>query len=190
MLAAGATVAIQTVQLWMDQPTNASGWPGPANPAVTLLDASSIDTRQRHFDDVVCVTGALGRPVAERRSELMDGDVQPPHAPQEIAHRRAGDRGAPALAGEHEIRLARQRSQDRDCAVGERHTVLVGTSFMRSAGTVHSIRSRSISDQRAWITSPVRAAVSTRNSRARAPIPSRAASCTMKPGTSANGSAR
>ena len=61
--------------------------------------------------------------------------------------------------------------------------------FMRSAGTVHTPVSRSISDHFAPITSEVRAAVRMANSRARAEMLSRSRSSAMKLGSSAKGRA-
>jgi hypothetical protein len=44
MLTNGKTVGTQALQLWMDQATAASGWPGPPSPVVTSFDASPMDT--------------------------------------------------------------------------------------------------------------------------------------------------
>lgn len=44
MLAHGRTVATQSLQLWIDKPTSASGWQGPVPPVVTSFDASPLDT--------------------------------------------------------------------------------------------------------------------------------------------------
>jgi uncharacterized protein with NAD-binding domain and iron-sulfur cluster len=44
MLANGHTVATESLQLWIDKPTSASGWQGPPNPVVTSFDASPLDT--------------------------------------------------------------------------------------------------------------------------------------------------
>jgi uncharacterized protein with NAD-binding domain and iron-sulfur cluster len=44
MFATGESVATQSAQFWLDEPTEASGWPGPPNPVMTSFDATSIDT--------------------------------------------------------------------------------------------------------------------------------------------------
>jgi hypothetical protein len=64
-------------------------------------------------------------------------------------------------------------------------TVCTLPAFMCPAGTVHSPAARSISSHLAPITSPVRAAVRMVNSRARAAMPSRWRSSTIKAGSSA-----
>ena len=57
-------------------------------------------------------------------------------------------------------------------ALGQSGTRWPFPAFIRSPGTVQILFFKSISDQRAPITSPVRAAVRIRNSNARALIPS------------------
>ena len=71
-----------------------------------------------------------------------------------------------------ELALARQRFQQVDSAGADSGTRCSFPAFMRSAGIVHTAPLRSISDQRAPITSPVRAAVRIANSSARALTPS------------------
>ena len=44
MLTHGRTVATQSLQLWIDKPTSASGWQGPVPPIVTSFDATPFDT--------------------------------------------------------------------------------------------------------------------------------------------------
>ncbi|MBR0829843.1 NAD(P)-binding protein [Bradyrhizobium manausense] len=44
MLRNGKTVATQSLQLWMDKPTAASGWAGPPSPVMTAYDATAFDT--------------------------------------------------------------------------------------------------------------------------------------------------
>lgn len=70
-----------------------------------------------------------------------------------------------------------------------RGTRCVFLAFIRAAGIVQRAVSKSISSHVAYRTSPDRAAVPIKNSRARAPVPSLFSRSTIEAGTSCQGSA-
>jgi hypothetical protein len=90
--------------------------------------------RQRHFDDVVIVTGAFGRPVAERRAETVDGYL--PSLPERSLghaleqHGHAHVRQARLARSNEDMvvaLLARQTLEYFDGTVGQRNAMFLAS---------------------------------------------------------------
>ena len=129
------------------------------------LDAVAVDVRQGELADLPRCLGAFGGPVPEAGAESVrhGADLQLPH---HLAHRMVALHAA-LLGREHEVARVGQFTaplvEYGERPVRQRHAVL-RAAFMRSAGTVQTAASRSISSYVAPRNSAERTAVSTRNS--------------------------
>ena len=124
---------------------------------------------------------ALGGPVAERRRKPCAVRSSRPM-------RRNSIRNAMLLSGRPSLPPGNTNARQRIAAIcliiasaaGDSGTRCSLRPFIRSAGIVQSRSPKLISSQRAPMTSPVRAAVSIANSRARAAMPSCSRNSAMK----------
>ena len=136
-------------------------------PRVGLLGRISQVVRQSRFPHLPTDVGTFDAPVLETTAESMGnrGYVEPPQHRREHHIRQR----LPPVAGKHQIAVgSAEFSTDRriDSDLPDNGTWCSRRAFIRSAGTVHFRSLMSISDQVANLTSPLRAAVSTRNSNA------------------------
>ncbi len=129
------------------------------------------DMVQGHFRHVSREAGDLAGPVAEAGTETVGHVVTPvaghavPHAAHQLQQRHIGQGAAMARAGEEMgiARDARQSLQNAHGDNGEGNPMYQRRTFIRSAGTVQTAASRSISFHWACSTSLVRVAVRIRN---------------------------
>jgi hypothetical protein len=132
--------------------------------------------RQRRLSYLSRCAGRLADLVPEARTEPVHGEVASLHPAQHHSSRHDGEGASHLGTGEQEGFWTIDGTQlghvFRTAAAGaERGTRCARPAFMRSAGTVPTLDSRSTSSHRAPSTSPDRVAVRIANSRARAAIP-------------------
>lgn len=125
--------------------------------SISTFDLAPDGVGKRHFAKLARIRGLLRRPIAERRSEAVDGRAHAAHSAHELqhAHSREGPtrpcaKHEAASAGISESTRAERSESGGRCSF---------PAFILSAGTVHTFASRSNSSQRAPTTSAVRAAV-------------------------------